>query len=53
MTSVATGREIYVIGSEERGNREMLIVEDGVSHDMPAAAEVTYASDRAEFPYSV
>lgn len=47
----ADGREIYVLGSEREGNREMSIQEDGSTHDLPASAEVTYADDRAEFPY--
>lgn len=53
MANPATGREVYVLGSEEHGNREMLVVEDGVTHDMPASAEVTYADNRARFPYTV
>jgi len=49
----ASGREIYVIGNEEDGNREMIIIEDGVEHDLPAAAEVTYADERSRFPYNL
>ena len=51
--SVANGREIYVIGNDSEGNREMVVEEDGAIHDMPVAAEVTYASDRSKFPYSI
>ncbi len=49
----ADGREIYVLGSETEGNREVNIMEDGESHDFPAAAEYTYASDQTRFPYQL
>ena len=53
MSSTASGREIYVLGKEEYGNREVVIVENGEVHDLPAAAKYTYASDLTKFPYSI
>lgn len=52
MSTTADGREIYVLGNDHEGNREMVVQEDGSVHDLPAGAEVTYANDRAEFPYT-
>jgi len=51
--STADGREIYVLGVNSSGNREVNIVEDGETHDLPATAEYTYSSDLTKFPYSV
>ena len=51
MSTTADGREIYVLGKEGWGNREMAVVEDGEVHDLPAAAEYTYSSDETAFPY--
>lgn len=51
MSTTADGREIYTLGSFANKNREVVIQEDGSVHDLPAGAEVTYASDLAEFPY--
>lgn len=51
--AVASGREIYVLGKEGWGNREVVIVENGEVHDLPAAAKYTYASDLTKFPYIV
>lgn len=47
----ASGREIYSIGREEQGNREVVVQEDGSEHDLPAEAKVTYASELSKFPY--
>ena len=51
MSTTASGREIYVIGSAADNNREMPIFEDGEVHDMPATAEYTYDSELTVFPY--
>jgi len=51
MSTTASGREIYVIGSDVDGNREVPIFEDGEVHDMPATAEYGYDSDLTKFPY--
>lgn len=52
MSTTATGREIYVLGKETPdNNREVVIVEDGEVHDLPATAEYTYASGLTKFPY--
>lgn len=53
MSTTASGREVYSVGREVAGNREVVIQEDGSVHDMPAAAKVTYASELAQFPYTV
>lgn len=50
--STATGREIYVLGKQAWGNREVVIVEDGETHDQPATAKYLYSSDLTKFPYS-
>jgi hypothetical protein len=51
MSTTADGREIYVLGNKDAGNREVVMQEDGSVHDLPAAAETTYASQAAKFPY--
>lgn len=51
--TTADGREIYKIGYEVDGDREVTIVEDGNEHDFPAAAEFTYADQEARFPYEL
>lgn len=52
MSTTASGREIYVLGNKDAGNREVIMQEDGSVHDLPAEAQTTYASDTAKFPYS-
>lgn len=49
--STADGREIYVLGKDRWSNREVIVVEDGETHDQPASAEYTYDSDLTKFPY--
>jgi hypothetical protein len=51
--SVSTGREIYVLGKEEKDNREVVVLKDGEVHDLPASAKYLYSSDLTKFPYSV
>jgi hypothetical protein len=51
--AVADGREIYVLGEEDWGNREVIVVEDGQNHDLPADAEFTYADQATRFPYEL
>lgn len=51
--SVTTEREIYRLGREEHGNREVVILETGTTHDLPAGAKFTYASDATRFPYVI
>lgn len=51
--STANGREIYVLGKQAWGNREVVVVEDGETHDQPATAEYGYDSDLTKFPYSL
>lgn len=53
MSTTASGREIYVIGADVNGNREMPVYEDGEVHDMPVTAEYLYSSDLTRFPYSI
>lgn len=51
--ATADAREIYVLGKEGWNNREVVVVENGESHDLPATAEYTYASDLTKFPYTI
>jgi hypothetical protein len=53
MSTQADGREIYVIGKEAFGNREVVIQEDDSIHDFPATAEFTYADEVTRFPYEL
>lgn len=50
--STADGREIYVIGTIEDNNREMIIQEDESTHDLPAEAKYTYSDAVTKFPYT-
>ena len=51
--TISTGREIYVLGKELDGNREVVIVENGEVHDLPSAAKYSYSSDLTKYPYSI
>lgn len=53
MSSTADGREIYVLGKDAWGNREVVTVEDGKEHDLPAAAQYTYDNVQTRFPYEI
>jgi len=53
MSTTASGREIYVLGKEEKGNREVVIQEDASVHDLPVTAKYTYASALTKFPYAI
>jgi hypothetical protein len=52
-SETASGRTVFVLGTELAGNREALIVEDGEEYSLDAETIVTYTDDTAEFPYSV
>jgi hypothetical protein len=52
MTTAST-REIYVLGKELNGNREVKVVEAGEVHDLPAEAKFGYTSQNTKFPYTV
>lgn len=51
--ATASGRETYVLGKKEHGNREVITVEDGTVHDFPTEAKFTYADVRTRFPYEL
>ena len=51
--TLTTEREIYRLGKEESGNREVVVLEAGTTHDLPAGAKFTYASVQTRFPYSL
>lgn len=53
MSSTTTEREIYRLGKEEDGNREVVILEEGTTHDLPAGAKFTYDSEQTRFPYEI
>ena len=44
--------QIFVLGSLEQENREVVFVPDGTDTDLPAAAVFTYAQAFTKFPYS-
>lgn len=44
--------KVYVLGSLEDENREVVFVPDGDSTDLPAAAEYAYTSAFTRFPYT-
>jgi len=49
--ATASGRTVFVLGSEAAGNREMVVVEDGATYDLDAATIETYSAGAATFPY--
>ena len=51
--TIAETREIYVLGKEMEGNREVKVVEAGEDHDLPAEAKFNYTSQNTKFPYTV
>jgi hypothetical protein len=51
--ATASGREVYVLGKEESKNREVVVVEDGETHDLPSAAKYAYSNVQTRFPYAV
>jgi len=52
--SVATDREIYVLGKELDGNREVVVVEVGEDNtDLPASAKFAYSVQSTQFPYNI
>jgi len=53
MSTTASGREIYVIGKQAWGNREVVVQEDASVHDQPASAKYTYASELTRMPYEL
>lgn len=53
MSSTATSREIYVLGVEADGNREVVVIESGEVHDLPAQALYGYDNGLTKFPYSI
>lgn len=53
MSTVASTREVYVLGKEEAKNREVVVVEAGESHDLPAAAKYAYSNVQTRFPYTL
>lgn len=53
MSTIAEDREIYVLGKEIEGNREVVVVEAGEEHDLPASAKFTYSNGATQFPYTI
>jgi hypothetical protein len=52
MSSTATSRTVFVLGSSTAGNQEVAVVESGDTYDMDYAAISTYEAAAAEFPYN-
>jgi hypothetical protein len=42
---------VFVLGTEEEGNREVVHVPAGEDTDLPATSEFYYTSATARFPY--
>lgn len=53
MANTTSGRTVFVLGREVDGNREVLVVDDGVEYTIDPATRYAYSDDLAEFPYSV
>lgn len=51
--STATYRQVFVLGKEVQGNRELKVVNVGDETDLPAAAEFYYTDVSTRFPYEV
>jgi hypothetical protein len=51
--STASGRTVFVLGSDVEGNREVLVVEDGDTYYVDADTASTYAAQDARFPYTL
>jgi hypothetical protein len=51
--ATASGREIYKLGKDKWGNREVVTVEDGQEHNFPAAAKYAYGTAATQFPYAL
>lgn len=49
----ASTREIYVLGKEVQGNRQVVVVEAGETHDLPSTAKYPYTNALTKFPYSL
>jgi hypothetical protein len=48
--ATTSGREIYRLGREGDGNREVVILEAGTVHDLPAGALFAYSNVQTRFP---
>ncbi|HYT02543.1 MAG TPA: hypothetical protein VEL70_06500 [Candidatus Acidoferrum sp.] len=44
--------QVYVLGSLENENREVVFVPNGESTDLPAGAQFAYNSAFTQFPYT-
>lgn len=51
--STTSGKTVFVLGRNQDGNREALIVDSGKEYTLDAATIVTYSDDTAQFPYTV
>lgn len=51
--ATTTEREIYRLGREVDGNREVIILEEGTTHDLPVGAKFLYSDVNTRFPYSL
>lgn len=52
-SNTASGRTVFVLGTEVAGNREAIVVEDGAEYTLDAETIVAYSDETAKFPYSV
>lgn len=52
-TNTASGRTVFVLGKDVRGNRQAIVVESGQTYDLDPAAIVAYTSGLTQFPYTI
>ena len=52
-TSTASAREFFVLGKENSGNRELVVVESGDTYSMDYSTVVAYTDQTAQFPYEI
>jgi hypothetical protein len=51
--STASGRSVFKLGEDLRGNREGLIVESGDTYDVDGDTLTTYNDTQARWPYEI
>ncbi len=51
--ATASGRTVFILGTELAGNRQAVVVESGSEYDLDADAIITYSDQTARFPYEI
>jgi hypothetical protein len=52
-TYTTTSVTSFVMGTEDYGNRSMLVMPDGMEYDVDLAPTIQYGSDATKFPESI